>query len=76
VTVAIFHKAAAALGDHAPDPEAKIDPYAASMDPDRWEADGLYSDSGWTLEAARERAQGVEGILVDAVAQPVEASAA
>jgi hypothetical protein len=39
--VIAFHKAAAALGDPAPDEEVRINPYAIGLDPGRWEADGL-----------------------------------
>lgn len=75
VAVIIFHKAAAALGADAPDPEARIDPYAISLEPERWEGDGLFSDSGMTLAEARETAKDFEKILVDAVAEPVPVSA-
>ena len=71
VALIVFHKAAAALGPKAPDQEARIDPYAISMEPDRWEEDGLFGDSGLTLAEARERAEGLENVIVDAVAQPV-----
>jgi hypothetical protein len=28
------------------DPEAPVNPYAISLDPERWEADGLHDGSG------------------------------
>ena len=40
----VFHRAARTLGDAAPDEDEKINPYAVSLDPDRWEADGLFDD--------------------------------
>jgi hypothetical protein len=70
VAVAVFHKAAASLPDGGPDPETKIDPQAISLDPDRWEKDGLVNDSGLTLAEAHELAPGVENLWIDRVAQP------
>jgi hypothetical protein len=70
VAVAIFHKAAQSLPEGAPDPDAKIDPYAIGLDPDRWEEDGLFSDSGLTLAEANERAPSIENLWLDRVAQP------
>jgi hypothetical protein len=70
VAVAIFHKAAESLPDGAPDPERKINPYAISLQPDRWEEDGLFDGSGLTLAEANERAPGVENLWLDRVAQP------
>jgi hypothetical protein len=54
MAVAIFHHAAEAVLDEKPDPEKAINPYAVSMHPDRWEADGLYDESGVTLARAKE----------------------
>jgi flavin-dependent dehydrogenase len=70
VTVWIFHKAAEALGDRAPDPETPINPYAISLQPDRWEQDGLFSDSGMTMETARELATGIDNLSIEAIAKP------
>jgi flavin-dependent dehydrogenase len=70
VTVWIFHKAAESLGDRAPDPETPINPYAISLQPDRWEQDGLFSDSGMTLETARELATGIDNLSIEAIAKP------
>jgi flavin-dependent dehydrogenase len=70
-TVLIFDRAAKSLGDAAPPPEARINPYAVSLDPDRWEADGLLSDSGLSAdEARRGPAGGLENWWLDVVAQP------
>jgi len=69
--VVAFHRAATALGDAAPGEDEKIDPYAVSLDPDRWEADGLFSDDGMTLAQARETgADGLANLFMEAVAQP------
>ena len=51
-------------------PEARINPAAISLDPDRWEADGLFDGSGKTLAEANERAPGIENLWLDRVAQP------
>ena len=53
IAVLIFAKASRTLGDVAPDETTKIDPYAVGLDPDRWEADGLFDGSGMTIEEAR-----------------------
>ena len=54
MAVAIFHHAAEAVLSEQPDPERPVDPEKISMHPDRWEADGLYDDSGLTLAQAKE----------------------
>lgn len=41
----IFRYAAQFLPDGAPPEDRKINPYAISLDPERWEADGLYADA-------------------------------
>jgi hypothetical protein len=72
VAVVGFHRAARNLGDAAPYEDQKINPYAVSLDPDRWEAEGLLSDSGLTLAEARQTgAAGLENLFMEAVAQPV-----
>jgi flavin-dependent dehydrogenase len=70
VAVAIFHKAAESLPDGPPDADAKIDPGAITLDPERWERDGLFSDSGLSLSEANEIAPGIEALWLDRVAQP------
>lgn len=70
-TVIAFHKAAEALGDEAPGDEERINPYAVSLDPSRWEADGLKDGSGLTLAEARETpAAGMESLWMEEIAQP------
>ena len=44
--VLAFNRAATALPDGAPGEDQKINPYAVSLDPDRWEADGLLQRRG------------------------------
>ena len=60
------------LGDAAPGEDEKINPYAVSLDPSRWEADGLLDGSGLSLAEARETdAAGLQNLFLEAVAQPV-----
>jgi flavin-dependent dehydrogenase len=69
--VLAFHRAATNLADAAPGADEKINPYAASLDPDRWEADGLFNGSGMSLSEARQSpAAGVENLFMEAIAQP------
>jgi flavin-dependent dehydrogenase len=69
--VLIFDKAAKSLGDAAPPPDARINPYAVSLNPERWEADGLLSDSGLSADEARQGPAGaIETLWMDVVAQP------
>jgi flavin-dependent dehydrogenase len=59
MAVRIFHKAASALPEQS-DPERPINPYAVSLQPENWDADGLYDgDARLTLEQAYERAHGL-----------------
>ena len=70
-TVLAFSRAAKALGDRAPAQDAKINPYAVSLDPDRWEADGLFNGEGMSLLEARETpAAGMETVLMEVIATP------
>ena len=66
-----FYRAAQNLGDAAPGEDEKINPYAISLDPERWEADGLFNGQGLTVTEARESpAGGMENLLMEAIAQP------
>ena len=70
--VLAFSRAAQNLGDAAPGEDVKINPYAVSLDPARWEADGLFDGSGMSLAEARETdAAGLQNLFLEAVAQPV-----
>ena len=74
--VLAFHRAAAALRDGAPDEDEKINPYAISLDPDRWEADGLFNGEGLSLAEARQTpAAGMENLLMENIAAGAEATA-
>ena len=55
----------------APDEDQKINPYAVSLDPDRWEADGLFNGEGMSVAEARQTpAAGMENLFMEAIAQP------
>ena len=69
MAVTLFHRAARSLGDRAPDPDARVVPAAISLDPDRWEADGLYGEAGLTLREANERFPGVEAMWFETAAE-------
>jgi hypothetical protein len=70
--VLAFSRAATNLGDAAPGEDVKINPYAVSLDPERWEADGLFDGSGMSLVEARETdAAGLQNLFLEEVAQPV-----
>jgi flavin-dependent dehydrogenase len=59
LAVWIFHKAARNLPD-PPDENVAINPLAISLQPEQWEADGLFSDEGMTLAQALEQLPGIE----------------
>ncbi len=61
----VFHKAAKNLPE-PPDEGARINPLAISLQPDQWEADGLFSDDGMTLAEALEQLPGVEEMDIEA----------
>jgi flavin-dependent dehydrogenase len=53
VAVTLFHWAARQLPD-PPGEDVPINPRAISLQPERWEEDGLFSEDGMSLERARE----------------------
>ena len=59
LAVWIFHRAARNLPD-PPDESRPINPLAISLHPERWEADGLFSDDGISLVQALEMLPGIE----------------
>ena len=65
LAVWIFHRAARNLPEQ-PDENRGINPLAISLHPERWEADGLYSDDGITLAQAREMLPGIEEMDLEA----------
>jgi flavin-dependent dehydrogenase len=68
--VLAFHRAATNLGDAAPGEDEKINPYAVSLDPDRWEADGLIGEGLSLAEARQTQAAEMENLFMEAIAQP------
>lgn len=64
MAVVIFDRATRALPD-SPDTQRSINPYAVSLDPSSWEADGLYLEPGWMLADAAEICQGFEQLWFD-----------
>jgi flavin-dependent dehydrogenase len=69
--VLAFNRAAQNLGDAATGEDVKINPYAVSLDPERWEADGMLGGEGMTVAEARETAAGgMENLFMEAIAQP------
>jgi hypothetical protein len=65
VAVWTFHMGAKHLPD-PPDPARAINPLAVSLKPDQWEADGLFSEDGMTLEQALEVVPGIEEFDLEA----------
>jgi hypothetical protein len=69
--VLAFNRGARNLGDAAPSDDVKINPYAVSLDPDRWDADGMLGGDGLTVAEARESpAVGMENLFMEAIATP------
>ena len=67
--VLAFHRACAGVPGGAPDEDVKINPYAVSLDPDRWEADGLTGGEGLSLVEARKSPAGdMELLYMDEIA--------
>ena len=57
--VVLFSEGTALLPDSSLDADAKINPYAVSLQPARWEADGLFDGDGMTVAEAKEQAAGI-----------------
>jgi flavin-dependent dehydrogenase len=72
--VLAFHRAVSALPGGGPGEDEKINPYAVTLDPERWESEQLITDSGMTVAEARETpAAGMENLFMEAIAQPAAA---
>lgn len=61
MAVAIFNQAAKALPE-GPPVDRPINPYALSLDPQRWESDGLFEPPGIPIEQARAAIVGLDGL--------------
>ena len=59
LAVWIFHKAARNLPE-PPDENVAVNPFGISLQPERWEEDGLFSGEGLTLAQALEQLPGIE----------------
>jgi hypothetical protein len=64
LAVFYFHTAAEGLPGK-PGPDVRIDPLRIGLDPERWEKDGLISESGMTLAEAKALIPGVESLLLE-----------
>jgi flavin-dependent dehydrogenase len=65
IAVWTFHMAAKHLPD-PPDPRRPINPLVVSLDPQKWEEEGMFVDDGWTLERALELIPGIEAYDLEA----------
>jgi flavin-dependent dehydrogenase len=70
MAVVLFHQATDALSDPPP-PDKPVNPYAIGLDPERWEADGLFESPGLTLEEARTIAGAIDSVPEAAAGPPV-----
>lgn len=68
LAVVFFHKACRRLSHEPPDPERRINPYAVTLDPQRWESDGLLDEDGLTLAEAYDRLPGLHNVMLDELA--------
>ncbi len=63
--VTIWEKAARRLDGVEIDRKLAVDPYALSLDPARWEADGLHSEAGISPRDARKPVKGLQFAWLD-----------
>ncbi len=68
MAVAMFHKACERLPAADVNGARAVNPYAIGLDPERWQNDGLFDEPGLTLVEAKQRAEGIETIWLDAIA--------
>ena len=61
--VVLYHRAADRLPGGGVGRDARVDPHAVSLDPARWEADGLVSGAGLTYAEALARVEGLDRLL-------------
>jgi hypothetical protein len=71
VAIRIFEEAVRALPDHDLPEDVTIDPKKMSLDPARWDEDGLFGNGGRTLAEARARTEGFDQMLLARIAEPV-----
>ena len=63
--VVLFHRAAATLLSERPGDDVPINPLGASLDPARWEEDGLFSEPAISLNEALELLPGVDVFFLE-----------
>jgi flavin-dependent dehydrogenase len=63
--ITVFEKAARLLPDVKIDLKTPVNPYAISLDPQRWEADGLFDGSGISPREARKLVKGLQFAWLD-----------
>jgi flavin-dependent dehydrogenase len=68
--VSVLAKASQRLPDHVIDKTQPVNPYAASLDPATWAADGFLPDSGLTPRQARQLTKGLQFAWLDEFADP------
>lgn len=73
LAVWIFHRAARNLPE-PPDESRPINPLAISLQPERWETDGLYSEDGISLTQALQMLPGIEEMDLEARGAAVAAA--
>jgi flavin-dependent dehydrogenase len=61
--VVYFDEAVGQLGGQSLDPSAKINPYAVSLHPERWDEDGVFDGTGLTVAEADAAAAGLRDAL-------------
>ena len=71
VAIIIFAEAMKAVPGHELPEDVTIDPAKMSLDPARWEEDGLLGNGGRTLAEARPRTKGFEQMLLGSIAEPI-----
>lgn len=71
IAVALFHKGTDLLPGASVPEDKKVNPYAISLKPERWESDGLFDGSGPSLADVGETAQGLEATFLDVRAEAV-----
>ncbi len=70
IAIAILERGARALAQSLPTDRA-INPYVVSLDPARWEADGLFDDGEMTVEEARQIVDGIDGLWDATAPEPI-----
>ena len=63
--VAVFSKAVQLLPDQQIDKKQKINPYAISLDPERWSEEGLFDGTGHSFRDARRMTKGLQFAWLD-----------